>query len=156
MKILVVSDTHRQMEKMRLAVQLEQPDMVLHLGDHDSDAIDLGREKPNLPIAYVQGNCDRLLSQSAMTYLRKIGGVQIFAVHGHQYDVKNGLLRLRYAAMEHGAQVCLFGHTHRAYCENLDGLWLMNPGACGGYRPTYGILEIQNGGVHCQIREGTL
>ncbi len=156
MRLLVVSDTHRQLDKVLLAVKLEQPDMVLHLGDHDADAIELSRQMPELPICYVQGNCDALFSQSALTYFRSIDGIKIFAAHGHQYNVKSGLLRFTYAAMEVGAQVALFGHTHCPYCEERDGLWLMNPGACKGYGASYGLIEIQNGSVSCRIVEGNL
>ena len=154
-KILVVSDTHRVIEKMLLAVELEKPDMVLHLGDHDADAIELSRIKPNLPICYVRGNCDSF-SDSAIIYSHSIGGVKIFATHGHKYNVKNGLLSFQYAAMEAGARVALYGHTHVAYCQEHYGKWIMNPGACGGYRACYGLIEIKNDSVSCRIVEGNL
>lgn len=156
MKILVVSDTHRHMEKMCMAVELEQPDMVLHLGDHDSDAMELARRMPNLPVCYVRGNCDGFLSDTALSYCSSIGGVKIFAAHGHKYSVKSGLLSFRYAALEAGAQVALFGHTHCPYVEHYGELWLMNPGACGAYRASYGLVEIENGSVSCRVVEGNL
>ncbi len=155
MKILVVSDTHGNIEKMHLAVELERPNLVLHLGDHDADAMELARQMPNLDIAWVCGNCD-IFSDSALVYERSVQGVKIFAAHGHKYNVKSGLLRFQYAAMEVGAQVALFGHTHCAYCQELNGIWLMNPGACGGYRASYGLIEIENGSVCCRIVEGNL
>ena len=58
MKILVVSETHRCVEKMHLAAQTEKPDLILHLGDHDADAMALERLLPNASICYVRGNCD--------------------------------------------------------------------------------------------------
>lgn len=156
MKILVVSDTHREMDKMRLAVESEQPDMLLHLGDHDADAMELARLFPNLEVCCVCGNCDGIFSDSPLTFFRQIEGVRVFAAHGHKYNVKNGLLRFTYGAMEAGAQVALFGHTHCPYCEEMSGLWLMNPGSCKGYRASYGLVEIQNGSVSCRIVEGNL
>lgn len=155
MKILVVSDTHRNLEKMAMAVELEKPDLVLHLGDHDADAEALSRQMPNLPICYVKGNCDSF-SDTPTEYEHHFQGVKIFATHGHKYSVKNGLLSLQYAAMERGANVALFGHTHCAYCQEHNGLWMMNPGACGGYRASYGLVEIENGMVNCRIVEGEL
>lgn len=156
MKILVVSDSHRELEKMHLAAKSERPDLLLHLGDHDADAAELSRLLPNLPICCVRGNCDSFFSESALTYFCELEGVRVFAAHGHKYDVKNGLLRFTYAAAEVGAQVALFGHTHVPYCELANGLWLMNPGSCRGYRASYGLVEIQNGSVSCRIVEGTL
>ena len=155
MKILVVSDSHRQVEKLVMAVELEKPELVLHLGDHDSDAIALERLKPNVVVCYVRGNCDSF-SDSALVYQSCIDGVKIFAAHGHKYHVKSGLLPFTYAAMEVGAQVALFGHTHIPYCEKRGEMWLMNPGACGSYRASYGLVEIENGSVSCRIVEGNL
>ncbi len=155
MKILVVSDTHRNIEKMHLAAQLEKPDLILHLGDHDADAMQLERLLPSANICYVKGNCDSF-SDSALTYCHNVDGVRIFAAHGHKYGVKNGLLSFSYAAMEAGAQIALFGHTHIPFCEKRGEMWLMNPGACGGYRASYGIIEIKDGSASCRIVEGNL
>ena len=85
-------------------------------------------------------------------YFNVIGTV-IFAVHGHRYHVKNGLLSLRYAALEQGAHIALFGHTHCPYCEFRDGLWLLNPGACGGSNPTCGVITMENHKIFCQTKE---
>ena len=38
---------------------------------------------------------------------------------------------------------------HTAYCENSNGIWLMNPGACGGGRSSYGVILIENGSLRC-------
>lgn len=152
MKLLILSDSHRKMEYMRLAMRLEQPDTVFHLGDHDTDAAQLREEFPNLPIYSIRGNCDRLLPIGVDTLSYTIAGVRIFAAHGHQYDVKSGLLRFCMAAAEQNAQLALFGHTHNPYCEMYNGIWLLNPGACGGYRPSYGIVHIKNGEISCQIQ----
>ncbi len=156
MKLLVFSDTHRETEPMLHAVRLEQPDTVIHLGDHAADAEDLDREFPILPIVKVRGNCDRFGSEEPEEVLPQWRGIRILATHGHRHGVKSGLLRLQYAAMEKGADIALFGHTHCPYCEQFDDLWLMNPGACGGYRPTYGVILIENDTVSCCVKEVSL
>ena len=69
--------------------------------------------------------------------------------HGHAYGVKRGLLSMELAAREAGADAAVFGHTHTAYCENSNGIWLMNPGACGGGRSSYGVILIENGSLRC-------
>ena len=58
MKIIVFSDSHRDLDHMRQVVKREQPGTVIHLGDHDTDAERLGREFPQLPLICVRGNCD--------------------------------------------------------------------------------------------------
>ena len=44
----------------------------------------------------------------------------------------------------------LFGHTHIPCCaceetEPGQRLYLLNPGSCGGYRPTYGRILLEPG-----------
>ena len=41
LKILVLSDSHRAIGAMYDAAMLEDPDVILHLGDHVSDAEEL-------------------------------------------------------------------------------------------------------------------
>lgn len=156
MKILVLSDSHREETNMRTAVELEKPDAVIHLGDHASDAETLERAYPYLPVCKVRGNCDRDACDVPEEVVLTWQGVKILATHGHRYHVKSGLLTLSYAAIQAGVQVALFGHTHVPYCEESEGLWLLNPGACGRLFPSYGIIEINNGTVQCRVMEDTL
>ena len=153
MKLLVLSDSHRETEHMLLALRREKPDAVVHLGDHADDADVIAREFPYLPLYRVRGNCDYYDDGTPEQVLLRWESMRILAVHGHRYGVKSGLLRLQYAAKEREAQVALFGHTHCAYCEALDGLWLLNPGACGGSRPSYGVVMLQDGAANCCVKE---
>lgn len=141
---------------MLRAVEQEKPDAVIHLGDHASDAEILLREYPYLPVCRVRGNCDRYEYDVQDEAVIEWEGVKILVTHGHRYHVKSGLLTLCYAAIQSGAQVALFGHTHIPYCEESDGLWLLNPGACGRLFPSYGIIEIKNGTVRCRVMEEAL
>jgi len=104
----------------------------------------------------VRGNCDRDAADVQEEALLEWEGVQILATHGHRYHVKSDLLTLRYAALEKGVQVVAFGHTHIPYCEESDGLWMLNPGACGRLFPSYGMIEIKNGTVQCRVMEEAL
>lgn len=153
MKLLILSDSHGEQEPMRIAVRRERPDAVLHLGDHAADTFELAQEFYALPISYVRGNCDFSFPPCAETYLRTLEGVRVFGAHGHRYGVKQGLLRFCLAAREQGAGLALFGHTHSPLCEQQDGFWLLNPGACSGRVPTYGVAELRDGAVQCRIRE---
>lgn len=153
MKILVLSDSHRAQKPMLDAVRRERPDAIIHLGDHSSDAQELAAEFPLLPLCRIRGNCDLFEEDVPESVLMNWEGVRIFATHGHRYGVKSGLLRLHYAAMEKEAVVTLFGHTHIPHCEESEGVWLMNPGACGRSCPSYGIIEIKNGLPYCHVEE---
>ena len=50
MKILVLSDSHGNLEHMVQAVEKEQPRMILHLGDCWPDAERLRRRFPHIPL----------------------------------------------------------------------------------------------------------
>ncbi len=153
LKILVVSDSHGDLDALRSAVRRERPQAIIHLGDHASDADAIANEFAGLPVLSVRGNCDFDTPTRAETLTREIEGVRIFAAHGHRYGVKSGLLRLSYAAREAGARLALFGHTHCPYLGEEGEMTLMNPGACGGFRPSYGVVTLQNGTLECRLTE---
>lgn len=150
MKLLVFSDSHFSMRAMRDAVELEKPDYVIHLGDLASDAENLAAEYPRLPVACVAGNCDgwscSAPTQRTLTY----GGTRILMAHGHTWRVKSGYdAAVAQAWLEH-ADVLLFGHTHRPYCEQTeDGLWVMNPGTVRD--GDYGVI-VPGGNLFCELR----
>ena len=151
MKLLVFSDSHRNLQNMRRAVEAEQPDSLLHLGDHEDDARQLAQEFPQLPLLQVCGNCDAGWSEEKL--VRRLGGAVFFLTHGHRYGVKYGLLRAELAAREANADVLLFGHTHLPYCDWHNGLWLVNPGTCSGHGPaTYAVIQVEDGVVRPELR----
>ena len=140
------------MKHMQETILLERPDHVIHLGDHSSDAEQVRREFPALPVLSVKGNCDFDPTERELA-IAEIGGFRFFAAHGHRYGVKQGLLSFELAAREATADVALFGHTHHGFCDHYNGLWILNPGSCGSVssRPSYGIIEISNGSLNCRL-----
>lgn len=147
--ILVLSDSHRNIENMSRAVSLEKPDMIIHLGDHYQDAMKLLALYPSIPIEAVNGNCD--FDQAHSEKLIVVEGKKLFLCHGHNYGVKSGYLNLEYAAREKEADIVLFGHTHQIYYEQHNRLTMLNPGSIGEPRypgkPSYAQLIIENGQV---------
>lgn len=153
MKLLILSDSHGTMQYMCDAVEKEQPDYVIHLGDHARDASELSNYYPTLPITWVRGNCD-FSSDAPETRLVTYGNKKFLLCHGHTYGVKSGLLRAVYAAKEAGADVFLFGHTHIPFHDEEDGLALLNPGACSMKnafgKPSYGVIELTDDEVNAK------
>lgn len=148
-RICVFSDSHGYADHMLAAVRLHRPDLVIHLGDGEGDVLYLRAAFPDLAVENVRGNCDRR-SDAPEVLRMTVAGRRIFAVHGHRYSVKYDphCTRLLYAAMEDGADIVLFGHTHAAYLDEVDGISVMNPGSVGDtYRPTYGLITIEDGRV---------
>lgn len=143
MKIIIFADSHRNVGVMEEAVLRERPDHIIHLGDLESDASELERRFPQLPMASVPGNCD-LRPVGEPRLLFELAGKRFFVTHGHLYHVKMGLESLVNAALASGADVCLFGHTHVRHFEEVEGMLLINPGSVG-YNRTYGVLTVERG-----------
>ena len=99
MRILVLSDSHGNVDNMARAVELTAPDRVLHLGDCQRDLTALRARFPALPMEGVPGNCD-WGSCDQPERLLEIGGVRIFALHGHTRNVKRSPMAAMYAAKE--------------------------------------------------------
>lgn len=150
LKILVLSDSHRAIGAMYDAAMLEDPDVILHLGDHVSDAEELSYALDLIDFYMVRGNCD-FGAQAPETILTELGGVRLFLTHGHLFGVKSGMSRLRLEANRVGANIALFGHTHRPLLEEDGGVWYMNPGAARDGR--YGVIEITDGTFTCELKE---
>ncbi len=134
------------------AVRTEHPDQIIHLGDIQPDIRCLQKVFPDIPITSVPGNCDGF-TRGETTVEREWDGVRVLLGHGHQWNVKAGPERAVREAESAGAQVLLFGHTHRALCRKEGNLWIMNPGTVGGDRaePSYGLLNT-DGQTVCQVK----
>ena len=145
MTVLILSDSHGNVDNMIRAVERVQPHRVLHLGDCQRDLAALQAQFPDIPMEGVPGNCD-WGSCGQPERLIELGGVRIFMLHGHTRNVKNSPMAAMYAAKEYGAQVLLFGHTHVPLVDNDGSLLTLNPGAAGDpLHPTCGVLTIENG-----------
>ena len=155
MKILVLSDSHSGMSFMRLSVEKVRPDAVVHLGDHFDDGHALQEEFPHLRFYQVPGNCDKY---RAPVWAREIlclqvGGVTLYMTHGHRHFVKQTLITFLRDARAAGADAALYGHTHIADChQEADGLWVLNPGSCGYFGGSAGLMEVEDGRiVSCRL-----
>ncbi len=139
---------------MLKAVQKEQPDEVIHLGDCMGDTASLKKRFPDLPVTQVPGNCDGYTSLEYTKTLER-DGVRILLGHGHQWNVKWDLDKALLTAQCAQANVLLFGHTHTALCKKEGNLWVLNPGTIGGIGafPRYGLVTIENHTVICAVKQ---
>jgi len=145
MKILVLSDSHGSIRPMEEAVLHTSPDLILHLGDCWRDGERLHDLFPAIPFEQVPGNCDFRPDQPAEKLLFP-GDKRVLLCHGHTYAVKQTLLTAGYAAEEQNLDLFLFGHTHQPLVDLRGKTLFLNPGSIGDhFRPTYGVVTIQNG-----------
>ena len=153
MKICVFSDSHGYADNMIEAVRRESPVLCFFLGDGETDLFKLRDRYPELPINIVRGNCD-LRSTQPLVLNAVVGGLKIYAVHGHQHEVKydDSVEELCYAGLREGADVVLFGHTHLPYLDRHLGMIILNPGTIGHVRePSYAVLSVSNGKADAEI-----
>ena len=97
-RVLVLSDSHGNVNNMILAVRREMPEMIIHLGDCWADAEQLQKKCLGIPLEQVPGNCD--CRQEFLERILLIEGKKILICHGHTYNVKAGYMNLQYGAQE--------------------------------------------------------
>ena len=157
MKILIVSDTHRQNGNLCQALLDEKPvDMLIHLGDAEGSE-DYIHHIASCPVEIVAGNNDffsRLPREKEIT----LGPFRVLLTHGHSSRVSLCMDYLREEALQRGVDIVMFGHTHRPLLEQENGLTLLNPGSISyprqeGREPSYMVMELsENGEVRYATR----
>ncbi|MFJ5768411.1 metallophosphoesterase family protein [Psychrobacillus sp. NPDC093180] len=141
MKILVMSDTHRDTATMEQVIEhWKEVDAVIHCGDSELPASYFESK----PIHIVRGNCD-FDEEFPEEVIIELGNERILVVHGHKHQVKTTLMPLKYRGEEVQATVVCFGHSHLLGAELQNGLLYINPGSLhmprGRKEKSYAIVE---------------
>ncbi len=148
MRVIVFSDSHGDVRPMEKALSvIGQFDAVIHLGDIERDVRWLEKNYSQYPIYAVLGNNDFYGGRPA-ELTAELGGARLYLCHGHTRGVRRDHEGLIAAARARGCTAALFGHTHVPVDVREEGLLIFNPGSCAqprGGRPTFGVLEIENG-----------
>ena len=164
MKILVMSDSHGDVAAMTSVLTRcdGHVDMCVFLGDGVDSAEYALSLFPRLPRVIVCGNCDfvHLAPSSAFPdeMLFDADGVKFLCMHGHRHGVKGGVARAAEYAAKKGANVLLYGHTHRKSDELFDtpdgAVRAINPGSIGrGGDRTFALVETVGEKVVCGFGE---
>lgn len=148
MKVLLVSDTHGREDTLQQAVALEKPDFLCHMGDVEGKEDEI-REIANCPLAMIAGNND-FHTELLPEVLFELEGFRIFMTHGHCYYVYGGTDHLKAVGRQKGADIVLFGHTHRPMLEIGQELFVANPGSLTyprqeKRRPSYMVMWLKKG-----------
>jgi putative phosphoesterase len=152
MRAALFSDSHGDAAALRIALEAAMKhgriDLFAYLGDGVQDFYDLMKVmKKHNPSAIqaVRGNNDYAMIGLREEAVLKAEGLWLFLAHGHRQRVKLTDSMLMEDAKDRQCRAALFGHTHRAFCEEKDGILLFNPGSVSlpvGSGPTFGLLEI--------------
>ena len=146
MKIGIISDTHGWLDP-RVEKIFAGVDHILHAGDIGSPMIEL-ELKFIAPVTLVLGNNDPDLTFK-LTEIVVLGGKK-FLIH-HIINPRALAETATARIMHEQPDVVVFGHTHKQFCETLNGVLFINPGYAG--RPRFGaarslaVLELENSGI---------
>ena len=147
MRLGVLSDTHGILPDEVLDL-FAGVDLILHAGDVGDPGI-LTTLQAIAPVHAVWGNCDGFDVRRVTTERVevRIDGFDLLVLHGHQYGRPDPE---SVALANPGAEIIVFGHTHRPVLALVDQVvTVMNPGSAGdprhGMPPSAGILELEPG-----------
>jgi uncharacterized protein len=144
-KVGVISDTHGFLDP-KIKKIFTGVGHILHAGDI-GDAFIAFELEQIAPVTVVVGNTDSGLSfkETEVVELaaRKFLVHHIVNPHAPADKLKSRITRERPDAV-------VFGHTHKAFCETLDGILFFNPGYAG--KPKFGA-ERSAAILHCDEKE---
>ena len=90
MKIVVVSDSHKEFHKLNSVVENNlDADAFIHLGDGEHEFNDVRNLHPEKSFLFVKGNCD--FADNKTIRIANAKGIKILCVHGHEHHVHQGL-----------------------------------------------------------------
>ena len=124
MKILLVSDSHGNKKRLHELVKKIKPSHLFFMGDGIGDIADIG----DVEIRKVRGNCD-LFCDDAEVVIENFLNYKIMLTHGHKFKAKFLLEPMVMYAKENACDILIYGHTHKAKSEYIDGVYVINPGA---------------------------
>ena len=95
-------------------------DLLIHLGDAEGYEDVIG-EMAGCPLEIVAGNND-FFSRLPKEKEIQIGKYRVWMTHGHYYYVSMGMETIIEEGRSRGADLVMFGHTHRPFFLQKDGM----------------------------------
>ena len=129
MKILICSDSHTRLDYFQKIIDIEKPKMIIFAGDHSTDAIDISFANPEIEFKIVRGNTDYFDRETKDIEIFEVNDKRILLTHGHLFGVKSNLEDIEKKAILEKVDICIFGHTHKEYMKEKNGIIYLNPGA---------------------------
>ncbi|HWH71974.1 MAG TPA: metallophosphoesterase family protein [Candidatus Sulfotelmatobacter sp.] len=147
MKIGVISDTHNFFDPQipQLFAGVEH---ILHAGDIGLPRLLLDLEQI-APVTAVMGNTDDPGFHYRQTEVLELAGRKFLLHHIVNPHALSDSLKARIERVR--PDVVVFGHTHKPFCETIEGTLYFNPGYTGhsrfGLPRSLGILHCDANGI---------
>lgn len=157
MRILIVSDTHKKGRILEKVLnQLGEIDFFIHLGDIEGEEAYIA-SLLDCRYELVAGNNDFFTDCRKEAEI-KLEDYKVLLTHGHYYYVSMGVETLRKEAIARGADIVMYGHTHRPLVSIEEDVTILNPGSLAyprqeGRQPSFIMMEIDDKGkAHYKIQ----
>lgn len=171
MKILLISDTHGELEATRLAIKAHPDvDLQIALGDIGFSLKELSS------FVIVKGNHDHGTKLPPERII-EVQGHRIWCVHGDMFEAETveEVMEMKHDpdrnimelcmetlyktivkhAKRKGCDVVFFGHTHIRIWETREGITIVNPGSLlfgmDGNDKSYAIVDVQQDFIHVEF-----
>ena len=146
-RLIVLSDSHGKAKAFENVCLLHpEAERIVFLGDGEGDFEYIQSRHPEWSMTGVCGNCDRFSKLPEIEELT-LGEWKLLLVHGHKFAIKTTYKYVIEEAEKRNCNAVLYGHTHSAYVDKIDGIWVLNPGAVMDYRgPRYAVLDLDDDG----------
>lgn len=130
----LISDTHGYVHPALFGA-LEGVEAILHAGDVCGEHVFTELETI-APVLAVRGNCDMPDGRLPEARRVELPGGEAILTHGHLLDgATTDPIRFLDAFAKNKPRLILFGHSHRWFCQEWKGVWVVNPGSAG--RPRF-------------------
>ena len=148
MRLAIISDTHGLL-RPEIFEHLEGVDHIIHAGDLGPRDL-LAELEAFAPVTCVWGNTDGMDLRERVPETARVtlGGVEAAVMHGHQFGSPT---QRAVAASLPGADLVVFGHSHRPLIEYVGATLAVNPGSAGPRRfnlpATMVVATVEDGRV---------
>lgn len=139
MKIIIMSDNHGKDCLDDLLLKHADCDLFLHCGDSEMPSENLSK------FIAVKGNTD--FNDLKYNEIISVLNHKILLTHGHR-DSFEGFI---HTAQKESCDILFFGHYHRFFESNINGVYCINPGSLSYNRdytnPSYAEMIIDETGI---------
>ena len=146
MKLGIISDTHNYFDP-KIPDLFAGVDHILHAGDVGKNSI-LFQLEQIAPVSAVLGNTDSFLDLRETEIVTFAG--KKFLLH-HIMNPRELAEPIKDRISREHPDVIVFGHSHKPFCETIEGTLYFNPGSAGksrfGMERTLALMVIDANGI---------
>lgn len=151
MRIGVISDTHISDKNQHLPRAVldtfKRVDLIIHAGDIVCLAVIEELKSACPEVIVVAGNMDQeeVRKKYPVKQVLELAGYRVGLMHGSGPAV-NLVGLLKEAFKEDNCDLIIFGHSHKAMNEDIDGVLFFNPGSAtdlSAVSNSFGLIELR-------------